>query len=430
MEGFRVLPYGEAGNDWLEIDRDAARRARTLRYLDDETVDTSSLGTPDEDEGLSQRLNTAYYGAVFLTQRENPNLEMLVNREGFIPNAAFQSIQKIVRVGIDLSVRVRAYENRQNRDQRRSERLVGKGQDLEGPPERLRLRDAAEKAASKATELARDARVAAAAGNHEKAQELVKSAAEEIGRSASFTGELSTDRTIMQILAGVGLQMSAFVHEMNGLLGMASAVEASIDAIRQKAGLDRESQRELSRLHERVGDLRRVIERQASYLSDITSPDARRRRSRQSLSDRFNAAVRLVQRAADKRHVEISNKIPPDLKSPPMFPAELMVVFSNLLTNAVKACRKNGRIRASGRAKSDGTLIVRLENTGVRVRLPDAEKWFIPFKSTTVEADPILGQGMGMGLPIVRNILEEYGASVRFVEPTEDYATAIEIVLQ
>src|SRR5439155_9471755 len=134
------------------------------------------------------------------------------------------------------------------------------------------------------------------------------------------------------------------------------------------------------------------------------------------------------QRAADKRLVEISNRIPPDLKSPAMFPAELMVVFSNLLTNAVKACRKNGRILASGRAKPNKTTVIRLENTGERVRLTDSEKWFLPLKSTTVETDHVLGQGMGMGLPIVRNILEEYGASVNFVEPHEDYTTAIEII--
>ena len=51
--------------------------------------------------------------------------------------------------------------------------------------------------------------------------------------------------------------MSAFVHEMNGLLGMASATEASIDAIRKKPGLDRATHRELSRVYESVSELRR-----------------------------------------------------------------------------------------------------------------------------------------------------------------------------
>ena len=37
---------------------------------------------------------------------------------------------------------------------------------------------------------------------------------------------------------------------------------------------------------------------------------------------------------------------------------------------------------------------------------------------------------MGMGLPIVRNILEEYGASIQFVEPTNEFATGIEITFR
>jgi signal transduction histidine kinase len=430
MEGFRILPFGEAGNDWLEIDRDNVRRGRSLRYLEDTQFDKNRNGRKDEDEGLSQLSNSSYFGAVFLTQQGNPKLEMLVNREGFIPNAAFISLHKIIRVGIDLTVRIRASERRQIRDDRRTERLIGKRLDEQIEPERLKTREAAEKAVAKATEFAREARAAAAAGNHSKAEELITSAAQAIKDGADLSGELVTDRSIMQILAGVGLQMSAFVHEINGLLGMATAIEASLDSIRLKPGLDRESQKELSILYKSMGDLRRIVERQASYLSDITSPDARRRRSRQILSDRFDAATRLVQRVAEIRNVEISNKIPIDLKSPPMFPAELTVIFSNLLTNAVKACRKNGRIRASGRIKSDKTTILRVENTGDRVRLSDSEKWFLPFKSTTVEADPVLGQGMGMGLPIVRNILEEYGASIQFVEPREDFATAIEITFR
>jgi signal transduction histidine kinase len=113
-----------------------------------------------------------------------------------------------------------------------------------------------------------------------------------------------------------------------------------------------------------------------------------------------------------------------------MFPAELTVIFSNLLSNAIKACKRGGRVYAKGRSRPDGAVVFTIENTGTKVNLKDAENWFLPFKSTTVEADPILGQGMGMGLPIVRNILEEYGATIHFVEPTADFATAIQVVFK
>jgi signal transduction histidine kinase len=426
MESFRVLPYGDAGDDWLEIDSDYSQRQRKLRFLNESDIDLKKFGDDDADFGLTANRNSSYFGAVFLTNNGASELSMLVNREGFIPNAAFLSLQRIMRVGIDLSVRARAYETQEDRQKRREGRSEPK-QPEDTVPERMKLREAAELSKEKAIELAKQSRLAAAAGDHKTAEKLIVSAGKEIERGSQLASELVSDRSIMQVLAGVGLQMAAFVHEMNALLGMVNAVEAAVENIQSTFLMDDKSRKQLARLTQSVGDLRRVIERQAAYLKDVTSPDARRRRSRQSLRERFDAASKLVQRAADKRLVTIDNRISELLKSPPMFPAELSVVFSNLLSNAIKACKQNGRVLAKGRSRPNGVVLLTIENTGARVNLKDAEMWFLPFKSTTVEADPALGQGMGMGLPIVRNILEEYGATVAFIEPSSDFATAIQI---
>ena len=96
-----------------------------------------------------------------------------------------------------------------------------------------------------------------------------------------------------------------------------------------------------------------------------------------------------------------------------MFPAELAAVFGNLLTNAVKAAGSNGRICASA-VDGKKQIQVRIQNTGTAVKLSEAERWFKPFQSTTSEVDPVLGQGMGLGLPIVRNLLEYYGGDIKF----------------
>jgi signal transduction histidine kinase len=114
------------------------------------------------------------------------------------------------------------------------------------------------------------------------------------------------------------------------------------------------------------------------------------------------------------------------LKSPPMFPAEVTTVLANLLTNAIKAAGEKGRIRATGQELSEGPVI-RVENTGKAVKLSTGERWFKPFESSTTELDTTLGQGMGLGLTITRSILEEYGATIRFVKPSSGYATALEI---
>ena len=136
--------------------------------------------------------------------------------------------------------------------------------------------------------------------------------------------------------------------------------------------------------------------------------------------------MRLVQGAADRQEIKIINEIPPELNSPPMFPAELTTVFSNLLTNAVKAAGNSGAIRAQGTLTQEGATIT-IENSGRRVKVAEGERWFKPFESTTTVVDPILGQGMGLGLPITRNMLEQYGAEIRFAEPSAGFSTAVRI---
>ena len=110
-----------------------------------------------------------------------------------------------------------------------------------------------------------------------------------------------------------------------------------------------------------------------------------------------------------------------------MFRAELMAIFTNLLTNAVKAAGTDGFIRATADLSDEGVLRVRLENTGEAVDPAEGERWFRPFESTTVQLDPVLGQGMGLGLGITRDLLAEVGATITFVRPRKGAATALEI---
>ena len=61
-----------------------------------------------EGETLLRLANSSYYGGVFLTDSGSSMLNMLVNREGFVPDQGFEHLRKLLRRGIDLSVRLRA----------------------------------------------------------------------------------------------------------------------------------------------------------------------------------------------------------------------------------------------------------------------------------------------------------------------------------
>jgi len=442
VEGFRILPYGEPGNDWLSLDANYSRRSN----LDFGDVVSRLFGEAEEDEHWEELhlANRSYFGGVFLTQEGAAGLRPLINREGFLPDPAFEFLRNTVRQAIDLGTRVRAAATFREREAARAAKtarrgstataLVGTGQTAPSPhsppmvrptgapPEPLQV------TVDQVTEQIREARDLLVAGNVAGAGAIL-TRVPEVMESISDTAErIAEEGPMIRVLASVGTQMSAFVHEIRSLLSTASAVEESIERLlAADSGMSDDSRRKLSVIRGTIGELRRYLERQASYLTDIVTPDARRRRSRQNIAERFESGVRLLRTAAERRRIEIANAIPTNLKSPPMFPAELTSVFSNLISNAIKAAGPGGRVLATG-DQSGRHVIIRVENTGSRVDLANAEHWFRPFESSTTDVDSYLGQGMGLGLTITRNMLEPYGATIRFVEPSTGSSTALEIV--
>ena len=71
----------------------------------------------------------------------------------------------------------------------------------------------------------------AVAGDLRKASSLIETAAKEFREGSELSERLLTERSIMRILSGVGLQMASFVHEINGLLGMAGAIERACERL-------------------------------------------------------------------------------------------------------------------------------------------------------------------------------------------------------
>ena len=417
LEGFRVLPYGD--DDWLSIDADYASRARQLDMLKDTPL-VAEFEREDPDKGLTRLRHTNYFGGVLLTQEGAPTLRVLVNREGFVPEAAFDTLVRLVRTGVDLCTRVRAAANLKERLRRREDRRMarsGAGEDRIPLPDLI---------ATAETSIS-DAQQLVSQGDHDAAQTRMQDALHTMEEAGHRAESVVSEGSLFHVLASVGTQMAAFAHEMNALLGASQTVREGLKAILADPSLSTAQRRRVRLAWAAAVDLTQWIERHASYLVDVVTPDARRRRSRQPVADRFDSAVRLVKHSAERRRIQIENRIPAALRTLPMFPAELTTVFSNLLTNAVKGAGERGRIVAAA-VSSDDRLRVRVQNTGAAVDLTDAEQWFEPFQSTTEEVDPVLGQGMGLGLTITRRVLDYYGIEISFAEPDPPYATAIEMV--
>lgn len=440
-EGFRVLPYGSARNDWLGIDADYSQRAAI-------DVAEEQLAQPTGEnfnERVYVRPGSAYFGGVFLHDATSEGLAMVVNREGYLPNDAFEYVQKVIRKGIELSVRVRAAVGQVRADERALEKAERESQ-------------ARDEVLARFVDPGSSAAAAVSSPSRTSTERLAEYSS--IGVSAlhdlaahGLADDVDTQRTVgvlqavleevtstidaardeqsqIRVLASIGTQMGAFVHEINGVLGQARTIRDLIASLIDDAPSDRLASLRAVRSAQEA--LISSLERQAVYLSDSLGAESRRRRSRQRVSDRVATAFRLLGPAAASRGVTLVDLTDPSLRTIPMYAAELNVVLTNLVSNAVKAAAApaagTGTVEIST-ATIAGALVVRVANTGVAVDLGDSERWFRPFESTTSEIDTVLGQGLGLGLPLTRRIVEEYGGTVAFVTPTQGMATAIELTM-
>ena len=421
MEGFRVLPYGQRGDDWLTLDADYTRRREPFELGG---LRGDELREPVEEETLFRLANSSYYGGVFLTEAGAPHLEPLVNREGFVPGESFIQLRDLIRRGIDLSVRARAAaasnkpsprgggtESSGARDEPREQRPIDEGlEDALGTIERLTERT--EELGEQGDELG--GRLREAADSVQTARELLKSS--------------ETEKVQLRVAASVGTQFAAFIHEMTALLAQTRVIGELSGRLAADPTLSRSTREAVGVMREAIGELTHNLERQVSFLTDVVGADARRRRRRLPLEARMVAAAQLLSSRLDQREQTLDIEVDSALKTPPMFSSELLGVLINVLSNAIKAAGPEGRILVSAH-ESDSHLVLTVANTGESVDLHDAERWFQPFESTTSEIDEVLGQGMGLGLSIVRRVLDEYGGSAAFVEPEPGFATQLEILV-
>jgi len=98
----------------------------------------------------------------------------------------------------------------------------------------------------------------------------------------------------------------------------------------------------------------------------------------------------------------------------------LKQVFLNLIKNAIQAMPDGGTIQVEI-AKENNTAIVRFSDSGTGIANESVEKIFDPFYTTKE-------QGLGLGLSLVKNLLEENGSSIA-LQSTDSSGTTFEIRL-
>lgn len=125
-------------------------------------------------------------------------------------------------------------------------------------------------------------------------------------------------------------------------------------------------------------------------------------RSRDSLLNLLQDAVKIMMFQASDQKVQVSLNPPRDLQQVVM-DGDLYHVFLNIVKNALQAMPRGGHLHIGG-LLHPGEVEIVFEDTGAGLSPQELEQMFQPFYSTKEGIE-----GLGLGLPICRKILERHG---------------------
>ena len=214
-------------------------------------------------------------------------------------------------------------------------------------------------------------------------------------------------------------------HEMrtplNAILGWASILrrpECKPEEMREGIEVIERNAQAQTRLIEDVLDISRIVS--GKMRLDITPCDFR---------TIVFAAVNTVRRTADAKGIAIEVEIDPDAAKSVVYcdGDRIQQVIWNLLSNAVKFCARDDSIKIAVKPEKSGLQIVVSDN-GPGISKPMLPYIFERFRQGDSGTTRRAG-GLGLGLSIVKHLVELHGGSVEVESPGEGKGSTFTVSL-
>lgn len=397
--GFRVLPYGESFDDWLGLQRSSALR-----------------------EFLPPHHSSNFIGFVEIRDIEGERFQETASREGLVENEAFSQLQDFAYRALVAGVmEIARYRRR---------KVFSTDERVTKPDDQGDLRPATglkERASEVAT------RLRAIAGNIDNGQssetfEDDRHSFSEMADEIEFIGAKSEEALeevgMLRVLASLGLTIGEFTHEVRHAL---AALGVAIEGVKH-GGTDVAV---VEKLAEQVILLRSYMR----YFDDAVTQNAHRMLVAHELRDILNEFVEVMRPTLDRQKVSVELAFKGyDLFARPMHKSEWASILLNLFTNSLKAihrARVTGRILISVRISDDSLEIDFLDN-GDGIPSGNWDKVFDAFFTTSAPSGALAPHseqlvGTGLGMKIVRDILDAAGGSIEVVQPPSDFSTCIRL---
>lgn len=94
-------------------------------------------------------------------------------------------------------------------------------------------------------------------------------------------------------------------------------------------------------------------------------------------------------------------------------PLRVKQMVLNLLTNSVKFTPRGGSVHVAVHAHSDAGMEIEVADTGIGIAPEDQDQVLQPFGQATRDASVATQEGTGLGLPMVKMLIELHGGSLK-----------------
>lgn len=434
IDGFRVFPYGEPSDDWLQLDEYAGRNVDMAQDINPSSRVLELARSPETGPRPYLLLPRNYnlFGAVSLSQTLHPNIQLNVSRQRLIDNPTVLSLRKFVQNGIYWMTMKYAAATEPRRSTKRTVRKQTLPSLLEAAKDRL---ESVVSPISTTTLSDRDASRDVFDSDVPETvvfpRELIEEVSAAIGEAAEQARveeiERISERSMLRLLASAGTTLMIMNHQLRHLISAVLQIQQDLQRMRTNIPLDAVTS--FDDVVERVGEWHEMVDAQVSQLALLIAADRTEKRQPQLIYQIMEDVKRPMNYYMTHYGVTFENNLPRDLRTPPIFAAELYTILLNILSNALKAVtdRPDRRIAVSG-GRRFGEFFMQMKDTGIGVPKEKREQVFEPFVTTSL-TNPLLGVGTGLGLSVVRDTLALYDGKAQFIDTEPPWRTCIEIIL-
>ncbi|WP_083264980.1 ATP-binding protein [Urechidicola croceus] len=396
--GFRVLPYAEKDDDWLGLDASARRRSI-----------------------IAPHSNLHFFGFTEVIDKDGDNFQELSSREGLLETNSLKELKDFgYKVLTDVAIKISQVRER-------------KGTAGQKDWDKKTTKEIIKEVKKEFDEISKDDK-----GNitiklktiNDKLVELEEVEEKETLEREAKAKELLKEIQLLRILASLGLTIGEFVHEVNHY-EPAFKYDAEFltnlikDTEGKKAGIRLQKNLEAFTVY-------------TSFFKDAISKNVNRELEPIELREPVSNFIEIITPDLIRSNIDFEKPefIGYNLFTCPMHSSEWASILFNFYTNAKKAIAKKattGKITIEA-GKIKDKVYLEFSDNGIGIAPDKEDEIFEAFYTTSNPSGSNSSEleelsGTGLGLKIVKDIIEGYGGEVFVTKPKENYKTTIRIEL-